>query len=146
MLQSMVFSASLPISAMVSPVRKNESTNDEYTHLPLSVSETRERNERCIKLERDTRDSPTHTQSAEQQKQEQPKKKTKKKKTHQTPHAADDKPVGNPGGDRTDADESRERRSRIRSSHDGVFFLLLKIVFTTVRPFPIEISPLFKTI
>ena len=122
MLQSMVFSASLPISAMVSPVRKNENTNDEYTHLPPSVSETRERNERCIKLERDTRDSPTHTQSAEQQKQEQPKKKTKKKKTHQTPHAADDKPVGNPGGDRTDADESRERRSRIRSSHDGYSF------------------------
>ena len=78
MLQSMVFSASLPISAMVSPVRKNENTNDEYTHLPLSVSETRERNERCIKLERDTRDSPTHTQSAEQQKQEQPKKKSSK--------------------------------------------------------------------
>ena len=44
----MVFSASLPISAMVSPVRKNESTNDEYTHLPLSVSETRERNERDV--------------------------------------------------------------------------------------------------
>jgi len=60
----MVFSASLPISAMVSPVRKSESTNDEGTHLPPSVSETRERNnERCIKLERDERDSPTHTQS-----------------------------------------------------------------------------------
>ena len=61
MLQSMVFSASLPISAMVSPVRKNESTNDEYTHLPLSVSETRERNERCIKLERHERFPDAHT-------------------------------------------------------------------------------------
>jgi len=148
-LQSMVFSASLPISAMVSPVRKNESTNDECTHLPPSVSETRERNERCIKLERETREIPRRTQSAEQQqKQEQPKKKTKKKKTHQTPHAADDKPVGNPGGDRTDADESRERRSRIRSSHLMVysFYSSEDFVFTTVRPFPIEMSPLFKTI
>jgi len=27
-----------------------------------------------------------------------------------------------------------------------VFFLLLKIVFKMVRPFPIEMSPLFKTI
>ena len=61
MLQSMVFSASLPISAMVSPVRKNESTNDECTHLPPSVSETRERNERCIKLERDERFPDAHT-------------------------------------------------------------------------------------
>ena len=145
MLQSMVFSASLPISAMVSPVRKNENTNDECTHLPPSVSETRERN---VKLERHERDSPTHTSAEQQQKQEQPKKKTKKKKTHQTPHAADDKPVGNPGGDRTDADESRERRSRIRSSHLMVysFYSSEDFVFTTVRPFPIEIAPLFKTI
>ena len=88
--------------------------------------------------ERRERFPDAHTKRREQQKQEQPKKKksSKEETTHQTPHAADDKPVGNPGGDRTDADESRERRSRIRSSHDVVFFLLLKIVFQMVRPFP----------
>ena len=81
----------------------------------------RERETKDTKLER--RDSPTHKEQQQKQREEE------ELKTYQTPHAADDKPVGNSRRNRADADESRERRSRIRSSHDGVFFLLLKIVF-----------------
>jgi hypothetical protein len=92
--------------------------------------------------ERRERFPDAHTKRREQQKQEQPKKKksSKEETTHQTPHAADDKPVGNPGGNRTDADESRERRSRIRSSH-GILF---SEEFLMVRPFPIEIALHFQ--
>ena len=39
--------------------------------------------------------------------------------THQTPHPADDEPVGNPRRDRADANETRQRRSRIRSSRSS---------------------------
>ena len=96
----------------------------------------REKETKDVKLER--REIPQRTQSAQQQKQEQEEELLKK--THQTPHAADDKPVGNPGGNRTDADESRERRSRIRSSH-GILF---SEEFLMVRPFPIEIALHFQ--
>ena len=102
-----------------------------HTFAAVSFRDERKKRKKCIKLERDERDSPTRTQSAENNKNKTNRRRRRalKKTTHQTPHAADDKPVGNPGGHRTDADESRKRRSRIRSSHDGVFFLLLKIVF-----------------
>ena len=96
----------------------------------------REKETKDVKLER--REIPQRTQSAQQQKQEHEEELLKK--THQTPHAADDKPVGNPGGNRTDADESRERRSRIRSSH-GILF---SEEFLMVRPFPIEIALHFQ--
>ena len=113
-----------------------------HTFAAVSFRDERKKRKKCIKLERDERDSPTRTQSAENNKNKNNRRRRRalKKTTHQTPHAADDKPVGNPGGNRTDADESRERRSRIRSSH-GILF---SEEFLMVRPFPIEIALHFQ--
>ena len=101
----MVFNASLPASAMVSPDCKNE--NDDENAAVSFREMTRERNERYkTRDEIPQRKAPRTTTTTLT---------TTRAKTYQTPHAADDKPVGNPRGNRTDADESRERRSRIRS-------------------------------
>ena len=79
--------------------------------------------------------SPHNAQSREQEQEEL-------LKTYQTPHAADDKPVGNPGRNRADADESRERRSRIRRSpsFDDVFFFLRCFCCGPCVVFPTNLS------
>jgi len=111
----MVFNASLPASAMVSPVCKNENTavsfqrddDSDDSFRERERERERERNERYkTRDEIPQRKAPRTTTTTLT---------TTRAKTYQTPHAADDKPVGNPRGNRADADESRERRSRIRS-------------------------------
>ena len=118
-----------------------------HTFAAVSFRDERKKRKMYKTRERRERFPDAHTAQNNKNKNNR-RRRALKKTTHQTPHAADDKPVGNPGGDRTDADESRERRSRIRSSHLMVysFYSSEDFVFTTVRPFPIEMSPLFKTI
>ena len=71
----------------------------------------------------------------EKHKREREREKTSALFTHQTPHPADYKPVGNPGRDRSHAHESRQRRSRIRS-HLPLFCICVALM--RVFPYPRE--------
>ena len=67
----------------------------------------------------DDDDSPKKRNKNSSRRRRRRRKRTPPTTTHQTPHPADDEPVGNPRRDRADANETRQRRSRIRSSRSS---------------------------